>query len=185
MQRRVSLEQASCPHARALAAAEGGRKARCITWAIHARTACPPLDGDKRLAPALALTDSDASCDAAKSFDDHDGTVTSSCCGLVWQQVVPTQKRTLEDAKAYCAALSLAGGGWRLPTVPELASLVSRGHEQPAIDEAPSAVLWQLGSASPNLGVFDAHVWSVDFLDGMTRSSSTIDASLRYVRCVR
>ena len=44
--------------------------------------------------------------------------------GLTWQ-VTPTGERfKWEQAKAHCSGLSLDGGGWRLPTKEELASLI-------------------------------------------------------------
>lgn len=91
---------------------------------------------------ACEVCDEDTTCDAPTYTDNGDGTVTSSCCGLVWQQGVgdvdanavdlppcndssmpPAGCVTWERAVEYCATLSLAGGGWRLPWVRELKTL--------------------------------------------------------------
>ena len=45
------------------------------------------------------------------------GTVYDTKTKLTWQQVVPWTTYSWADAKTYCAGLSLAGTGWRLPTV--------------------------------------------------------------------
>ena len=44
--------------------------------------------------------------------------------GLTWQVVSPGSGKTWTEAKAYCADLSLNGGGWRLPDIGELRSLI-------------------------------------------------------------
>jgi hypothetical protein len=58
------------------------------------------------------------------------GTVYDTKTKLTWQQVAPPPgypwgaASTSGTAQNYCSALSLAGGGWRMPTVLELQSLV-------------------------------------------------------------
>src|SRR3989442_1486106 len=45
------------------------------------------------------------------------GTVIDNRTGLVWQQTMTSTAMTWSDAQAYCAALSLNGATWRLPTL--------------------------------------------------------------------
>jgi hypothetical protein len=52
----------------------------------------------------------------------------------VWQQAVNPGKHTRADAEALCSSLSLAGGGFRLPTTPELRSLVDQTRKSVAAD---------------------------------------------------
>ena len=52
------------------------------------------------------------------------GTVYDTKTHLTWQQTSPAAIFTWSDAKKTCATLGLAGGGWRLPTLVELLSLV-------------------------------------------------------------
>lgn len=73
-------------------------------------------------------TDDDATDDDTGDDDDDDdtgddGTWTDSTSGLTWQ-VTPSDGMIWEDAKSYCDNLSLDGGGWHLPTITELRTLI-------------------------------------------------------------
>ena len=155
--------------------------------------------GKENLNMCTACTD-DTTCDAPTYTDNGDGTVSSSCCGLVWQQVVDEAGGSgsgvgqglylYADAEAYCAGLTLAGGGWRIPTIEELYSLAVRGQTpvEPAIDRdmfpnTPPTVTWSSTITPADIGPGD-FAWCVDFYYGDTTSDIT-DSSLNYVRCVR
>ena len=58
--------------------------------------------------------------------DNGDGTVTQMDGGLVWQKADSGQALNLADAAGYCAALSVAGRGWRLPSIEELVRLIDK-----------------------------------------------------------
>jgi hypothetical protein len=51
-------------------------------------------------------------------------TWTDSSSGLTWQYPTAVNWMDWQEAVAYCANLSLDGGGWHLPTIGELRSLV-------------------------------------------------------------
>lgn len=53
-----------------------------------------------------------------------EGVCTDPATGFTWQQAPLAQKIAGDDASAYCVSLTLNGGGWRLPNVSELSSLV-------------------------------------------------------------
>jgi len=58
--------------------------------------------------------------------DDDDATSdtwTDSTSGLTWQ-VTPSDIMSWDDAIAYCDNLSLGDGGWHLPTISELRTLI-------------------------------------------------------------
>jgi hypothetical protein len=73
-------------------------------------------------------------CAQAAFVDNGDGTVTEGGV-LQWQQAAPNDVLSWDAANSYCSALDLAGGGWRLPTLPELRSIVNPTF-RPTIDPA-------------------------------------------------
>lgn len=58
--------------------------------------------------------------------DAKNGTVYDTKTGLTWTRAIVTQST--------CPNLTLDGGGWRLPTVQELLTLVDPTRSEPAID---------------------------------------------------
>jgi len=67
--------------------------------------------------------------DGADDDDNTSGeTWTDSSSGLTWQVNWPCEYLTWEDAKSYCENLVWDGGGWHLPTISELRTLI-RGCE--------------------------------------------------------
>jgi len=115
------------------------------------------------------------------------GAITSSCCGLEWQEETAPTKYTWGDAIDYCATLSLLGGAWRLPNIAELYSLVELGdasHTSPTIDvdafaDTKRELYW---SSSPD---GTASAWSVNFGDGASQSVLADAQHKQRVRCVR
>ena len=55
-----------------------------------------------------------------------DGVISDSATGLEWY-VGPDQDTTWNQAKSWTESLTVAGGGWRMPTVPELKTLFQPG----------------------------------------------------------
>lgn len=116
-----------------------------------------------------------------------DGTVLDNATGLVWQQAFSPTTQAQGDAVIYCAGLATAGGGWRLPSVLELASLVDEsrgGSGGRAIDLAyfpgtPGDYFWaeHLVASEPVNG------WAVSFWDGAV--GPHLAMNLYRARCVR
>ena len=74
-------------------------------------------------------SDDDTSDDDTSDDDTGDDDTTNdvwidSSTGLSWQIYPSVEEVVWEAAKTYCDYLPLAGGGWRLPTVSELRSLI-------------------------------------------------------------
>ena len=59
----------------------------------------------------------------APEYVVSDATVLDPVTQLTWQRIVPGDAVTYPDAVSRCAALTIAGATWRLPTVKELESL--------------------------------------------------------------
>ena len=115
-----------------------------------------------------------------------DGTVHDNQTGLVWQQTLGDNPNgeTWSAAASYCSALGLSGGGWRVPSMKELQTLVDETVGSPSIDttafpNAPVSVFWTSSPLAGNPSV----AWLVSFNDGSTVSSG-VSSTFR-VRCVR
>ena len=111
------------------------------------------------------------------------GTVLDTQTKLTWQQVSPAAQYSLSDATDYCAGLSLNGGGWRVPGIGELQTLVDDS-ANPSIDGVtfpmtPSEYFW-----SSSVVVADpARFWTCFFANGSTYSFFVTTA--KNIRCVR
>jgi hypothetical protein len=55
----------------------------------------------------------------------NNGVITDSVTGLDWY-IGPAQDNNWHQAKAWTENLTVAGGGWRMPTVPELKALYQK-----------------------------------------------------------
>jgi hypothetical protein len=83
-------------------------------------------------------------------YTNGTGTVLDTKTKLTWQQPLGPAMMTWSAAKSYCAGLgaTLAGSGWRLPTIKELATLVDTSVSSgPALDASyfpmsPSSGYW-------------------------------------------
>lgn len=115
-----------------------------------------------------------------------DGTVRDRLTGLVWQQDSSPIPLSLADARAYCASLVLAGGGWRVPAVLELRSIVDVSVTMPAIDLMffPGTSSESFWSNTPTAGV-PTGTWFVMFDRGQVINDQILRLTTMRVRCVR
>jgi hypothetical protein len=113
------------------------------------------------------------------------GTVLDTRTGLTWQQAVDANLHSFADAQAYCAALTLQGGGWRVPSMKELQTLLDVRLQSPAIDPTffPNTPVESFWSSSVWVGD-PTYGWHVYFSLGYARYKFTLDTPLR-VRCLR
>jgi hypothetical protein len=114
-------------------------------------------------------------------------TVVDTETQLTWQKVAPSSTYTASQAVTYCQQLSLGGfsaGGWRLPNVRELQTLVDETTTvQPVYDTSvfPVAGGTEFWSSTPwNENPTD--IFYVDFYDGSSNWNSPSQGS--WVRCV-
>jgi hypothetical protein len=112
--------------------------------------------------------------------------VTDTKTGLVWQRAVPNATFTWQSALAYCQNLRLGGaGGYRLPTVKELATLVDEtASAAPAIDATafPSTAAAFFWSSTPLVDA-PGKAWGVHFQKGNATTTTTPTTSR--LRCVK
>ncbi len=112
------------------------------------------------------------------------GAVYDTRTKLTWQQAVDANTYTQAEALSYCSGITLASGGWRLPKVSELLTIVDATKSNPSIDatafpSAPAETFW---SSSPYVGS-SGSAWGVYFAAGAPGSYGTTNAYR--VRCVR
>ena len=65
-----------------------------------------------------------AGCRGGNTQEDAGGTWTDPGSGLTWQNPPAESQMPWQEAMDYCEDLTLDGGGWRLPTISELRSLI-------------------------------------------------------------
>jgi len=113
-----------------------------------------------------------------------DGTVGDPRTGLTWQSRVDATHRSFDEARAYCAALAVAGRGWRVPDMKELQTLIDESRADPALDPTlfPDAASEGFWTATPLAGT-PGSAWFVDFFSGVAYNA-VVDHPYR-VRCVR
>jgi hypothetical protein len=113
-----------------------------------------------------------------------DGIARDMQTGLTWPMAVDATEHDWEQAKGACAQLTLGGGGWRLPTMKELQTLIDERRTDPAIevgvfDGTPGDSFW---TSSP-LADPPGYAWFVSFSAGVAYNSLVERGHL--VRCVR
>ena len=64
----------------------------------------------------------------------NNGVITDSITGLEWY-VGPNPNNTWHEAKAWTESLTVAGGGWRLPTMAELKGIYQKGASANNMDQ--------------------------------------------------
>ncbi len=111
-------------------------------------------------------------------------TVLDIQTGLTWQLVADAGTYDQADAMTYCSTLALDGGGWRVPAIGELESIVNV-EKSPTIDPtafpgAPSSAFWTSSPLKPGDAI-DGMI--LHFNDGTVINDDVTD--LNSVRCVR
>jgi Protein of unknown function (DUF1566) len=121
---------------------------------------------------------------ASPRYTTQDGFVSDEDTQLMWEQPMQTSTYGLAQAGEYCKALTVDGGGWRLPSINELQSLIDEARSKPAIDDdafpdTPVDFFW---TSSPVTG-FTSYGWTVSFDNG---AANFFDGTQQHaVRCVR
>lgn len=127
---------------------------------------------------------SEEHADGAEQYSFTSHSVKDEKTGLTWQRYVDPDDYEWAEAKQYCMQLGLDGGGWRLPTVKELLTLVDPTRADPAIDPkvfplTPDRNFW----SATQLAKATAVAWYVDF--GYGHADYTSNIQEYRVRCVK
>jgi len=108
--------------------------------------------------------------------------------GLVWEKSPDTTNSTWVDAITYCYNKNVGGRkGWRLPTVPELASLVDPTQSSPALpsghpfQNVQAGIYWSSTETADPPG----NAWYVGMYGGGTGWSPTSGGFVHDVWAVR
>ena len=119
-------------------------------------------------------------------YDVASGAARDVRTGVVWQVAPVATTKLLADAKLACQSLTLGGvGGWRLPTVRELVSLIDESREvvpllPPLFQPGPAARFWSSTARAKD----PAATYVVDFETANVQAEDSAAAALS-VRCVR
>lgn len=124
-----------------------------------------------------------------RSYSRNGDVVIDNATGLEWQDNETLQK-TLDAAITYCIGLTLDGGGWLLPTIEELETLMNVERANPSVTEGvfqhiSSSSYWSSTGAIEDTEYIDDNVymWCGDFFGGL--SFWSVNTGSNYVRCVR
>lgn len=105
---------------------------------------------------------------------------------LLWRNDVPTTASSWEDAISYCEGLTEFSGGWRLPNIAELKSIIddnSTTHVNSAFNNANSdKQFWSSTSHAPSSTANFA--WTITFSNGQSVTANKNSSTKHYVLCV-
>lgn len=117
---------------------------------------------------------------AARGYELSERVVLDPRTGLEWQRA-SSDPMPRGRAEAHCRELALEGGGWRLPTLKELQTLVDPAHLAPAVDT-------QAFPDTPNDRFWTATITGGDnrsYVDFLTGATGPADLGQGLVRCVQ
>ena len=106
---------------------EGCTAGQCVPKCSGKECGADPVCGELCGTCGGSETCQSGQCMGSSSEDTYTppgGTWTDPTSGLTWQVTPRGERVDWSDAKAHCAGLSPDGGGWHLPTISELRSLI-------------------------------------------------------------
>jgi Protein of unknown function (DUF1566) len=119
-------------------------------------------------------------------YDTTTDTVLDRTTKLTWQRKFEGTSMTHQKAQEYCSKLITDGGGFRLPSVKELQTIVDVLRSAPAIDTtafpdvpSSSSAYWTETTYAKD----NTNAWYVQFVDGSVYWKPRSETM--YVRCVK
>jgi hypothetical protein len=154
-----------------------GVRAKSLQWLL------PFLVGFGSVAALIVGAPAAKATAPACRYTIGNDTVLDKETTLTWQRHLEPNGMMSAEADTYCANLPLEGGGWRVPTIQELLTLLDDSSFNPAMDtNAFPAAPYICWSSSPD-SAKPVDRWFVDFEDG--DSAISIPTNIFRVRCVR
>jgi len=155
-----------------------------LAWAVDFSDGYSYVSGRFKGGRVRCVSSADETADGAPEHTFDASVVRDARTQLTWQRFPDSETRTQSDALQYCDMLELDGGGWRLPTMKELLTIVDATRRSPAIivrsfPFTPLARFWTSSTFAASQG--DAY--QVDFDIGAVIWTSVMDE--HFVRCVR
>ena len=92
-----------------------------------------------------------------------DGIITDFMTGMEWM-AGPDEDTSWDEAKAWCSNLSVAGGGWRMPSRAELKNLYTSGFGKSKLHSIFKATVWGVWSGE-QFG--SSKAWDFDLSTGL------------------
>jgi len=159
-------------------------------WFVSATNASNSFNGGNTLASVRCVYGDPAPLAGAKwppqRFVAAADTVLDTATNLTWQRDgTVSGSHSFQSAADYCAGLALAGGGWRVPSITELSSLIDRSVAGPMIDNTafPKTINnWYWSSTTDANAATNA--WTLQFSVGNNYPSPKSDP-YGVVRCVK
>ena len=155
-----------------------------LAWAVDFSEGFTYASGRYKAGRVRCVSSPDEAIGRQPDYDIAKGWVKDRNTNLIWQELPDSEARTWKQAVDYCKALTLEGGGWRLPFLKELLTLVDSSQHMPAVvrrafPHTPDARFWTVSKFFES----EDQAFQVDFAKGGVEYSSITDEL--FTRCVR
>jgi hypothetical protein len=157
-----------------------------LSWNVDFTVGATGDGGRFKAGRARCVSSENDSGGTEQSFDLHrDFLVRDLHTQLEWQASPDSAARDFFEAIAYCEQLESAGGGWHLPSLKELLTLVDTTRWRPAINRHAFGLTRndRYWTSTQYLDGRDL-AYVIDFERGGSHAAGMY-ADLHYVRCVR
>jgi hypothetical protein len=157
-----------------------------LGWYLSFKTGGVYIGNDVQRFARVRCVRGHPTCDdpEAKIYSVASESVHDEHTRLTWRRAVEHDNYAWQDAKDFCAKLGANGGGWRLPSLRELMTIVDVTRFDPAVDrsifpDTPSELFWSSSPSTTPRGT----AWGVNFTRGASAAAS-LDTKA-HVRCAR
>jgi|GEM_PF-1111402 len=156
-----------------------------MSWQVDLMEGSSGRRGRTKASRVRCVSSPDPKGGSVQAIDFVGDVARDSKTKLEWQRNPDSATRNWRDALAYCEQLELDGGGWHLPSLKELLTIVDATRHEPAIhlrtfDMHQDQMFW---SSSEYLDLRSS-AYVVEYAKGASGISNSLD-ELHYMRCAR